>query len=116
MEQKVTKKVLKQWYDEINTLYFDGMLPPAKLEVARTNIGMGRIWYPQPAFETPACILVNIRLVSSLKRGTLIHEMTHLKLWLKDNRVRYHTKVEDQKEFDAEMRRLAALGALDGTR
>jgi predicted SprT family Zn-dependent metalloprotease len=104
----VSDRQLKHWYDKYNKLWFNNDLP------SHTVL----FWEPLPKDAGNTCPVYEvdhgqflIKIDPSLKgvpcyfKITLLHEMTHLKLWPKYPRSK-HGKV-----FQNEMQRLANDGA-----
>lgn len=95
---------LKRWFREYNKKYFDNKLPnvycfwePSFV----TSDELGELWEKEPGLFIlridPA-----IKFCKELSRITLLHEMSHLKLW---------PYLGHGKGFPAEIARLIFLGA-----
>lgn len=98
---------LKHWYDKFNGLYFNGELPQIVI-----------YWEPLSNADGSTCPVYEvdhgqfqIKLDPSIKgfpclwKITLLHEMVHVKLWVK------HPKHQHGKLFQTELSRIFNLGA-----
>ncbi len=95
---------LRRWYRDYNHRFFGDSLPAdALIECVRIEGCWGRAMVSdgRPVIHlSPRC-----RVCRSVAKMTLLHEMAHVKLW---------PVTTHGPQFQAEMQRLAAAGAMKG--
>jgi len=105
---------LKEAFLEYNSRYFRNSIPRNTKVVWGEEdpncIGYARRTHEEPVelkiWISPRCQMGVIKnLLTRVTRGTLLHEMAHLKLWKK------YPKENHGNIFNKEMKRLAKVGA-----
>ena len=94
---------LKKWFRTFNKRYFDGTLPNCVVfwePAFVTGDELGEV--KQEGERIILRIDPSIRFTSAVTKLVLLHEMSHLRLW---------PYLGHGRKFQAEMLRLAALGA-----
>lgn len=104
-----TDKGLKERYDKYNRKYFGNQLPK---ETKVTWMGRKGHVGDFVVLSSGAIVILINPLLRKLKTEkyallTLLHEMCHLSLWCQRSRASHGPK------FQAEMKRLASLGAFE---
>jgi predicted SprT family Zn-dependent metalloprotease len=96
-------------YNQCNKLYYKNRLPKIKVVWADLpDNTYGHFVYPEEDAVARIELNSNTKKDLSIWIPTLLHEMVHVYMWL------YHPRAKDHGTiFNREMRRLAALGALD---
>ena len=112
MPIKTLNKLYKT-YSHLNIKYWKGELPPVEIEIKEIKNTFGEYFYPG-AQETDCSenykIVINARLHwrnKSSMRNTLLHEMCHHAVFLKNKKSFWKKKMRwHGKEWKKEMRRV----------
>lgn len=105
-----TDKGLRERYDKYNKKYFGNQLPKeTRVEWRQIRKSHGGDFLAMPSGAVGIFINPHLRKSRTEKYAllTLLHEMCHLNLWCQKIRAHHGPK------FQAEMKRLAKLGAFE---